>query len=336
MAGTARRVGVVLVALLALAFPWIVSTPALRYLGAFTLMYVGLAVSWNLLGGYTGYISLGHVAFFGLGAYFAALTSTRLELPVIPMILLAGVFSAVLGVAIGYLALRSRGASFVIVTLALVYIVRYTVQAWRGLTLGSRGVNLEGLSGMPRELYHVPFFYGFLLLAAAAIAMAWFIRRSKFGMALEAIREDEDKAQAVGINTSLYTLIAFTISVGLTGMIGGLYAWWTAFIEPVFVFDIVIGVNIILMCLLGGMRTLWGPVLGAVLLVPASDYIVANLGAAQLYLFGVGTLLAVLVLALPEGIIPTVGRLLERRGPQASSISEQTREELIGSGSEPS
>ena len=94
MAGTARRVGVVLVALLALAFPWLVSTPALRYLGAFTLMYVGLAVSWNLLGGYTGYISLGHVAFFGLGAYFTALTSSRLELPVIPMILLAGATSS--------------------------------------------------------------------------------------------------------------------------------------------------------------------------------------------------------------------------------------------------
>lgn len=155
-------------------------------------------------------------------------------------------------------------------------------------------MNLEGLTGMPRDLYHVPFFYGFLLLAAAVLTTAWFIRRSKFGMALEAIREDEDKAQAVGINTNLYTLIAFTISVGFTGVIGGLYAWWTAFIEPVFVFDIVVGVNMILMCLLGGMRTLWGPVLGAVLLVPASDYIVATLGAAQLYLFGVGTLLAVL------------------------------------------
>ena len=296
----------------AVAYPWLFPNPYLRFVGVLTVMYMALSTSWNIMGGYTGYVSLGHSAFFGIGAYFGGIMMVRSGLPPFLMAAAAGLFVAVAAVGVGWVALRTRDASFVIVTLALVYVTSLLAQGWRGLTGGSSGLSVPRLEGLGREDTHVPFYFAFLVLLGLVLVTSWWIGRSKFGMCLVAIREDEDKAAAVGVNTDLYKLIAFVVSAGFVGIGGGIYVYWFSYIEPFFVFGIIIGVNMILMSLLGGTRTLLGPALGALLIIPGREYLIGEYGGTQLHVVLTGLLLAVVVLLLPEGIIPSLGNLVSR------------------------
>lgn len=325
-----RAVGPAALALcviLAVAYPWLAANPYYRFVGTLTVMSMALATAWNIMGGYTGYISLGHSAFFGIGAYFTGITVVRLDLPPFAMAAAAGLFLAILALPIGYLALRTRGASFVIVTLALVYISGLLAQAWRGLTGGSVGLSLPRLERLGREDVHVPFYFAFLILFIMVLAVSWWIGHSKFGMGLVAIREDEDKAESVGVNTMLYKLVAFCLSAAFVGIGGGVYAYWFSYLDPNFVFDIIIGVNMILMALLGGVRSLFGPALGALLVVPSTEYLVAEFGATQIHLFATGLLLAAIVLLMPHGIIPAVRDLVSRLRRPGETVPEPAPEE---------
>jgi branched-chain amino acid transport system permease protein len=311
------------VVMLVAAYPLIVSNSYFRYVGVLTVMYMVLATAWNLMGGFTGYISLGHVAFFGVGAYGAALLVTRTGLHNVPAVLVAGVITAVAGAAIGYVALRVRGSSFVIVTIALVYIGGLLVQAWGDFTGGSSGIILpSGFDGSRADL-HQYYHWQFALLLLGVLSLWWFIDRSKFGMGLKAVREDEDKAQSLGVDTAGFKLTAFTLSAGFTGLGGGLYASWFGFLDPIFTFDVLVGTQIVLMALLGGIRSLWGPVIGALILIPSTEYFLVRFGESQLHLVVTGLLLAVVVLLMPDGIIMVVRRALARRHAPAASIREQ-------------
>jgi branched-chain amino acid transport system permease protein len=315
------------VAVVALAlYPLVAPNAYLLYVAVFALMYMALATSWNIMGGLTGYISLGHSAFFGLGAYLTGLGVTRLDLPHLPMAVLGGVLVGVFAIAIGYVALRVRGASFVIVTIALVYVFNLLAQGWRGLTGGSVGLRVPAIGDLSRMEIHTVFYYAFAVLLLLALAIWWFLDRSKFGMGLKAIREDEDKAQALGVPTNAYKASAFALSAGFTAIGGGLYAAWFNALDPVFVFSIITGANMVLMSLLGGVRHLLGPALGAIIVVPATEYFLVQLGETQIHLVATGLLLAVVVLVMPDGIIPAVSDLLRRRDPPAASI----REGLVG------
>jgi branched-chain amino acid transport system permease protein len=170
---------------------------------------------------------------------------------------------------------------------------------------------------------HTVFFYAFAVMLLLALATWWFIDRSKLGMGLKAIREDEDKAQALGVPTTAYKTSAFAISAGYTAIGGGLYAVWFNALDPVFVFSIIIGANMVLMSLLGGVRHLLGPALGAVVVVPATEYFLVQLGETQIHLVATGLLLAIVVLVMPDGIIPAMSALRRRRGPPAASIRER-------------
>jgi branched-chain amino acid transport system permease protein len=304
-------------------YPLVAPNAYLLYVAVFALMYMALATSWNIMGGLTGYISLGHSAFFGLGAYVTGLAVTRLSLPHLPMAVVAGLLVGVLAIAIGYVALRVRGASFVIVTIALVYMFNLLAQGWRNLTGGSTGLRVPAIGDLSRMQIHTAFFYAFAVMLLLALATWWFIDRSKLGMGLKAIREDEDKAQALGVPTNAYKISAFAISAGFTALGGGLYAAWFNALDPVFVFSIIIGANMVLMALLGGVRHLLGPVLGAVIMVPATEYFLVQLGETQIHLVATGLLLAIVVLVMPDGIIPAVAALRRRRGPPAASIRER-------------
>lgn len=313
-------VGLVVLGLLAAA-PWLLTTSYYRYVATLTVMYMALSTSWNIMGGLTGYVSLGHAAFFGLGAYFTGITADRLGLDPFLGALGAGVFVALVGAAVGFVALRVRGASFVIVTLSLVYIGGLTAQAWRGLTGGSSGLTLPAL-GVGGDLAHIPFYYAFLGLLAVVLGVTVLLRRSAFGMGLRAIREDEDKAEMLGIDTDTYKLVAFTLSAAFVGVGGGLYAYWRVFLDPIFVFGITVGVYMILIALLGGIRSLWGPVLGGILFVPGSYQLLTAL--PDYHLLVTGLVLGAVVLFLPEGIIPSVRARLARA--PAASIREQARD----------
>lgn len=331
-AGTRRRrlpavpalaVGLGLVLIL---YPFVLQNPYFRYVGVLTVMYMGLATSWNVMGGFTGYVSLGHSAFFGVGAYTTGLLVTRLALPNALSTVITGVVMLAVCAGIGYVAIRVRGASFVIVTIALVYITSLLAQGWRGLTGGSSGLDVPPGIELGRSQLHVIYYYAFLVLLLAVLATWWAIDRSKFGMGLKAIREDEDKAESLGVSTTAFKVIAFAISGAFTAMGGGLYASWFGFLDPIFVFSVQVSASIVLMALLGGNRYLLGPVLGALLIVPIEQYFLVQFGGTQVHLVAIGVVLGAVVLLMPDGITAAVAERWRRRQPPAASIREKPPE----------
>ncbi|WP_232665394.1 branched-chain amino acid ABC transporter permease [Pseudonocardia sp. TRM90224] len=321
----ALAVGVALV----LAFPLVSPNAYILSAAVVILHYAVLSTSWNVVGGFTGYISLGHAAYFGLGAYGTALLITRAGVPSFLALGLAGLVVAVLAVPIGIAALRVRGASFVIVSIALVLILLLVFQSWREVTGGSDGLVVpRPFPELLRPQHHLVFFYLFAALLALVLLAWWTIDRSRFGMGLKAIREDEDKAQALGVPTFAYKLAAFVLSATFTALGGGMYALWFGDLDPVFQFSILIGSYMVLMALLGGVRHLFGPVLGALVVGVALEFFKQQYGDTQFHLVATGLLLGVVVLFMPDGVIPAVRGLLARRGPQQSSIREVSAAEL--------
>jgi len=310
-----RVAGLLLIAALALLFPVLMPDPASTNVAVFTLMYVGLATAWNIMGGYTGYISLGHAGFFGFGCYALGLTIVHLHIApgAAPFFFvpLAGLLTGLFALPVGWIALRTRAATFVIVTIAVMFMLQLAAMNLIGLTGGTGGLRFP----IPRwsgDFFNVPFYYAMLALAAVAVAASWWIRRSKFGLGLLAIRDDEDKALAVGVPTRAYKLAAFVISAALVGMIGGVYGYYVTFVYPEFVIDPLIGISMVLMAFLGGLGTVSGPVLGALLMEPAQLSLAYNFGAARLYLVLYAAVFLGVIQFLPRGIVPSLVGLVER------------------------
>jgi branched-chain amino acid transport system permease protein len=281
----------------------------------FTLMYAGLASAWNLLGGYAGYPSLGHAAFFGIGAYAIAITfedgvgGGYLPFLVLPLI---GLGAALLSVPIGWIAMRTRADVFAIVTITLLFIAQTLAFNLRSVTGGAQGKGVA-IPPFPAETYGRPFFYAMLALLAFAMAVSLYFRRSKIGLSLAAVRADEDKADGVGVRVAGVKLIAFAASVGITAMIGGVWAYYVGFIYPQFAVDPLVTIGMVLMTFLGGRATLWGPVVGAFILEPGHQYLAYRLGGSQLYLVAYAGAFLVIILLLPRGIIPTLSDRIRRR-----------------------
>lgn len=328
----ARIVVLAGVAVLVLTFPSLAADPFILSVGVVIASYAALAVSWNFVGGFTGYISLGHAAYSGLGGYATALLITRADLNPWVALVVGAVVVGVLAVPIGIASLRVRGASFVIVSIALVLILLLVAQSWASLTGGAQGLRVPRPFGedVLRPEQHERFFYLHVAFVAVALLLWWAIDRSRFGMGLKAIREDEDKAQALGVPTGAYKLTVFVISAFMTAMAGGLYALWFGYLDPIFQFSILIGSSMVLMSLLGGIRSLFGPVLGAVVVGYSLEFFKVHYGDSQFHLVALGLLLAVVVLFMPDGVLPAIGSLVDRFRPdQRTSIREMTAEELL-------
>jgi branched-chain amino acid transport system permease protein len=325
-----KAVGLVVLAAAVLSFPSMAANPFILSVGVVIMSYAVLATSWNFVGGFTGYISLGHAAYSGLGAYATGLLVIHTGINPWLGMLLAGLLVAALAVPIGIASLRVRGASFVIVSIALVLILLLVFQSWGSFTGGSNGLRVPRPFGpeVLRPEQHERFFYLHAALLAVALLVWWLIDRSRFGMGLKAIREDEDKAQALGVPTFTYKLIAFVVSAFFTALGGGLYALWFGFLDPIFQFSILVGSYMVLMSLLGGIRSLFGPLLGAVIVGYAVEYFKNQYGDTQFHLVAMGVLLALVVLFMPDGIIPAVANLVDRFRPQQASIREVTQAEL--------
>ena len=321
---------------MALSFPSMAPSPYEITVGIAILNYAVLSTSWNFVGGFTGYVSLGHGAFAGLGAYGTGLLAAKAELPPFAALFVAALLVAALAVPVGYAALRVRGASFVIVSIALVLILLLVFQSWSSLTGGSRGLVVpRPFPGMLRAEHHRTFYFLFLALLALALLVWWVIDRSRFGMGLKAIREDEDKAQSLGIPTFTYKLVVFVVSAAFTALAGGLYALWFGDLDPVFQFSILSGSYMVLMALLGGVRQLYGPLLGALIVGYALEYSKVEYGDTPLHLIVAGLLLGVVVTFMPDGVIPAAGALLRRfRRTGDASIREVTAAELRERGEE--
>ncbi|AYY15478.1 branched-chain amino acid ABC transporter permease [Actinobacteria bacterium YIM 96077] len=315
-------------AILVLSFPFLTDTGYLLSTGVFILNYALMATGWNFVGGFTGYISLGHAAYWGLGAYATAIMITRLDMPWYLALVTSAAAVAVIAVPVGIAALRVRGASFVIVTIAFVMILLLVFQSWAGVTGGSSGLMVPRAFDVLRTQHHQIFFYLYAAALALTLLVWWAIDRSRFGMGLKAIREDEDKARALGVPTYASKLVVFVLSAFFTGLAGGLYALWFGDLDPVFQFSILMGAYMVLMALLGGIRELFGPVLGALVVGVSVEYFKSEFGDTQFHLVATGLLLALVVLFMPEGLIPWLRGLFQRFGPRASSIREVSAGEL--------
>jgi branched-chain amino acid transport system permease protein len=280
--------------------------PYYHVLGFNVLLYATMATSWNIMGGYTGYKSLGHSAFYGLGAYVVAIGANQLGWnPLLSAPILAlGV--AVVAMLLGWIMLRTRGSAFVIATIAMLLIFRLLALNLREITQGAPGMS-QPLPPWPPEFSRMPFYYYMLGCLVVALVVSAYIRRSRFGLGLLAIRDDEGKAEMVGVNTTLYKVIAFGISAYFVALGGGIWSYFTTHISPVFAFDVVVGVEMILMTMLGGTGTLWGPVLGAFIFVPVSDLILFQFSPSAIHLSILGGVMMLIILFMPRGILPTLG-----------------------------
>lgn len=322
--------GIIALIAVGLSIPSTLGNAYLLAAAVVILNYAVCATGWNFMGGFTGYISFGHAAYFGLGAYGTALLINRVGMPSFLAVAVAVLIVCLLAVPVGFAALRLRGASFVIATIAFVLIVLLVAQSWSSLTGGSSGMEVpRPFPGLLRPEHHLRFYFLYLGLLAVALLLWWLIDRSQFGMRLKAIREDEDKARALGVPTTEYKLVAFVLSAAITAAAGGFYALWFGDLDPVFQFSILLGAYMVLMALVGGIRSLFGPLLGAVLVGFALEYFKLNYGDTQIHLTATGVLLVLVVLFMPDGIIPGVRELMNRylRSGE-TSIREQTAEEL--------
>ncbi len=271
------------------------------------LLYAALAQSWNLLGGFGGQVNLGLAAFFGLGAFI----TRTLWLGGRPLweALAAGTLgAAVMGVVVGAPSLRLRGPYFAIGTLAVAEIL------W--ISIGNIFPDVSPLPlAMLTRYTVVPRYYLALGLAVAVSAVAWWFTRSRFGYGLSAVREDEGVAEAIGVNAFRHKLMAFVLSGVFAGMAGGIFGYYHVSFYPAFVFDPVWTFNPLLITYLGGVGTVWGPVIGAVFFLVLQEALALELGEMHLLVFGL--LFIVVVLALPGGLMDAwrhlSGRRLSRR-----------------------
>jgi ABC-type branched-subunit amino acid transport system ATPase component/ABC-type branched-subunit amino acid transport system permease subunit len=269
------------------------------------------AVGLNIITGYAGYISLGQGAFVGLGAYTVGICVTDIGGSPWVWVPVAGLLSGAIAALLGVVAMRARGHAFVILTIAFLFLVQLLATNWDELTNGTGGITLP-IPTWSVEYQYWPFYYSLMGLLAVSLLMSWWIRRNKFGMGLIAIREDEDKAATVGVSTPTYKILAFVASAVFVGMAGGVYGYYISFIDPLGMFNILLSVQIILSLLLGGRATLWGPVIGAFLIEWLNETSNNEFGGGNARLLIFGGLLALVVLFLPQGIIPTVNSWIER------------------------
>lgn len=299
------------VALLAL----LLAMPLLQFVGnynylihltLFAASYVVMASGWNILGGFTGYISLGHNVFFAVGGYFAGMMFARLGISTIILAPLAGLVAGLLGYVIGLITLRVRGPSFIISSLALVMIFRILFENWHFVG-GAAGVSLQA-NDLPVEWAKLPYYYGFIIMAAFAVWASYKIKHSKFGLGLRAISKDEIKAESAGIDTRFYKTLAFAISAFFVGMAGAVWGEYLTYIRPNIFLTVLISVNMVLICILGGKGTIAGPVVGAILIVAFNEFFVATLGASEINILATGLIMMLTLMFFPLGIVGTLAK----------------------------
>jgi branched-chain amino acid transport system permease protein len=270
------------------------------------VMWSVIGMSWNLLSGYCGQVSFGHAAFFGIGAYTAGLLYAKLGLSAwwglaatVPVVGLAAL-------VIGFVCLRLRGPFFALATIAVGVILRVVAENLTGFTGGDLGIMIRERTWVEKTWYY----YIILALAAASF---WFVERvvaSKLGYYFVAIREDQDAAESLGIDTTLYKTIALVLSAVLAGFAGAFYMNYMGYIDPKVVFALHdISVMAIMVVMVGGVATRWGPVVGAVIMILLAEMIrtIPHIGTAHHTLFGV--LLIVVIIFLPNGVVGDAAKL---------------------------
>ncbi|HXE16197.1 MAG TPA: branched-chain amino acid ABC transporter permease [Stellaceae bacterium] len=284
------------VALLA-AVPWFGNAVLIQF-GINALLVAVLAQSWNILGGFAGYVSFGNSVFYGLGSYGVAIAMAQWNLPFWAGLMVAAFVAVAFAALLGWPILRLRGPYFAIVTLGISAAMSALAA---NLDIAGKNVGLI----LPLTRADTLFYEGSLvLLAAATLTVAW-IAHSRFGMALIAIREDEDAAGSVGVNATRFKIAALAMAAFFTALAGGIHAYWITYIDPAGSFDTTLDLRMVIMTMFGGPGTVLGPVVGALVLSAIYEVLADSISTAAALFFGIVILVAVIF--LPRGLVDLGG-----------------------------
>ena len=314
-----------------LGFPFVFSDGGSTTIGFFTLVFAAAGVAWNMFSGYSGYIALGHAVFMGMGGYSLALFCARWHVPggypPFALVPLCGLVAAITAVPLGIIAVRTRRHTFIVITIAYLFIFQLLAENnFLGLSGGQGGFEYPLPPSTPQWTaanYNIPFYYVMAAILVLVTATSWLVRHSKYGLELLAIRDDEDRALGLGVRTTLIKVSAFTLSAFFVGMCGAVYFYFIESIYPTNGFSAFFDVQIALMAFLGGLGTISGPLLGALIIIPSQQYMtvyfsehnildLAN-ASSGLYLVMYGIVFLAIILLLPQGIVPAVSEFVRNR-----------------------
>jgi branched-chain amino acid transport system permease protein len=335
------------------AIPAGVQSPYALHVMVLLFLAVIQGEAWNVLGGYTGQYSVGHAAYFGMGAYATSMLLQFKQVPPWWGVWVAVVLSLVLAAIIGSITFRLRGPYFVLASIAVAEIIRLIALNWKDATNGAEGILLSDIPPMKLGEWvitdfssKVPYYYFGLVLATLTVAANYVVQHSKLGYYFQAIREDQDAAHSLGIPIARYKNYALAISAFFTAVAGAYYGLYVGFVDPGTVLTVDVSVQIVLICIVGGIGTIAGPMVGALVLVPLSEALRSNLLAEGFFALGVdptsrfglflkenlahahvliyGILVIVVILFMPEGVLGFVRKLTRRRpGGKAPTAVEE-------------
>jgi len=325
-------------------FPQFVQSPYALHIMILLFLSVIMGEAWNVIGGYTGQYSVGHAAYFGAGAYTTMILLQYKQIH--PWYgALAGIAVAlVVSLIIGSICFRLRGPYFVLASIAVAEIMRLCAMNLKDITNGAEGILITEIPALKIGdtvitdfLTKVPFYYIGLVIAILTILVTWLMQNSKLGYYFQAIREDQDAAHSLGISLSRFKSTALAISAVFTSLAGSFYAIYIGFIDPPTVLALDISVQIVLICIIGGIGTIWGPVVGSLVLVPLSEALRSNLIAEGIFKLGLaseesgvgiflkehlshahaliyGILVVVVILFMPDGVLGWAKKLAAKKG----------------------
>ncbi|MEI8171950.1 MAG: branched-chain amino acid ABC transporter permease [Deltaproteobacteria bacterium] len=300
-----KHLTLIFIGILAVAFPFLVPSDYYLHLVIIALMWVVIGSAWNLLAGYTGQVSFGHAMFFGVGAYTAGIIVTKLEMSAWWGMMFGGVTAMLIGLFVGWVCFRLRGPYFALATLAGSEIFRLVATNWESLTEGMVGILI-----IQTFTSKLPYYYIALTLAFLCIFVIHVVMKSKWGYYFVSIREDQDAAESMGINTTLYKNVSLLISAFFTGMAGAFYMNYMAFIDPHVVFSLhYISIMAILVGIVGGVATIMGPAVGAFIMIGLQEtfrsafFGLAPAWTSEAHILVFGLLVIFVILFLPNGIV---------------------------------
>jgi branched-chain amino acid transport system permease protein len=265
-----------------------------------TFLFVAMAFGWNLISGYTGYLSFGQISFFGVGAYATAILVAKASWPW-PFATLAGTaLAAAMAVPLGWAMLRLRGPYFALGMLGFAQVLQTIASAWSSVTNGGEGIYLPPAESL-RALY-----FASAILVVVALAATWLVDRSAFGLRLRSIGEDEIAAEAMGVDTTRAKLRAFVLASVFPAVAGGLYAFRLSYVDPSSAFPAAYEIQVILMAIFGGAGTVFGPLAGGILLSALGEALWARFAELHLLLFGF--IIVIVLRYMPEGLLALLRR----------------------------
>ncbi len=339
------------------AFPRFVDSPYALHVMILLFSSVILGEAWNIIGGYAGQYSVGHAAYFGVGAYATMMLMQFKHVAPWWGVWAAIALAVVVALVIGSITFRLRGPYFVLASIAVAEIIRLAALNWKDLTNGAEGILASDIPPLVIAgrtvtdfLSKVPFYYAGLVLAVAVIAVNWAVQHSKLGYYFQAIREDQDAAHSLGIHLAFHKNVALVLSAIFTAWAGAFYALYIGFIDPPTVLGLDISVQIVLICIIGGIGTILGPVVGSLVLVPLSEALRSNIIAEALFKTGLvsegsragaflkenlahahvliyGILVVIVILFMPDGVLGFIRKLAARRAtPAAPAAGPQPAE----------